>query len=767
MLDFALSLLGTILYPLFSVLFLVIKLAQDLFYAFAGMGDNIYFEGQQVTAGNSGDMWDTGIVYRLLQTELVKDMLISIIMLALVLVLVFTAMAFIKNVYASKPKTWQEIVGNAFKGLANFIFIPVCCLLGVWLGNILLKAINGATSLGGSSYMDRKLFIAAAYNSNEYRRKDKVEDKDIEDIQNLVDKYEIIGSDGDHVEFDANHDPNDVEYFANVVDMVYSETDVSIYDHYHVEIHYQLWGINYLTLVVGGIFMLYVLVSLAFAMIRRMFILLMLFIISPALCAMYPLDDGSAAGQWKKTFIKETIGAYSAVAGMNLFFSLLPLIDKIEYGATGGLLAGLTELFLLVAGLFVVKEFISLIGGYIGSDDAFSKGNSLMKSTTKAIKDYPKTAAQKTGAFVGTTVGALAPAAEGFGKFAKTAADMTGKLAKPVIKKAGQGLHWVGDKAGQGLHWVGDKVGNTKVGKKVGDAASKVGSGVKKAGQWVGDKASKAGHWVGDKASKAGHWVGDKAGKAGRWISNKTGVTGDDLKEMGENAVETGKGLLSGGKGILQSIYKLSGAQAAVEAGAEAYGKSSKEQEGYRKAAKEGDVGQEKAKENVDGLTNSMTGRIDAMSTQVLNAMGDSFAEAMFKKFTKGKTGFDITDLGLTKTSKQSDLAEIDRVLSRLQSYQDRIHNAPSQSVADSIIADAIKFAQTTDAGGNETLQAALDSALGSFLEAQTTYTVDLSGPVEDMVAASKEAAEALAETFKREIKDIAAEVREEKKKKK
>ena len=337
MLDFILGVVGTILYPIFSVIFVVINLLQSIFYQLAGIGTTHYqtgrswFSNTTITAENDGGEGSTGLIYYLLTSNLVKNLFLSILVLAVLLIIVFTAMAFIKNAYASKQKSWQEIVGNAFKGLANFIFIPVCCLLGVWLSNILLNAINGATSGGGATNMSRKLFICCAYDANRYRYKDEVSEGDVKDIESLVKKNPIIDDDGRKVtlEFDVNHDKTDQEYFANIVDNVYAQSDVGIHWYWQVDDHYDLFNFNYLVLVVGGVFMLYVLIGLAYAMVKRMFILLMLFVISPAICAMYPLDEGSAVGSWKKDFIKYTIAAYGAIAGMNLFFAILPSVSAI------------------------------------------------------------------------------------------------------------------------------------------------------------------------------------------------------------------------------------------------------------------------------------------------------------------------------------------------------------------------------------------------------------------------------------------------------
>lgn len=423
--------IGGLIYPLFSIIFLFINILQNIFYVFAGVGvdgrqNTINFGNQPITNDNDGGTNSTGLIYHMLQTDLIKNLLISIMILGVFLLIIFTAMAFIKSAYSDKPKTWQTIVGNAIKGLANFIFVPVCCLLGIWLGNIVLGAINGATSSGGASYMDRKLFIAAAYNANSFRlnNQDQSEIMKDESKYNRVCKIYAMA----YLE-DAGWNPSETSlnnakshvkkdqtygYYANLVDQCYGQGEISIYEWYSVEQGYQLFSINYLVLIVGGVFMMFVLVSLAYAMIRRMFILLMLFVISPALCGMYPLDEGKAVGSWKGDFIKQVTSAYSAVAGMNLFFSLLPLIDKINFGSyftffgkTGGMTGivdSLVQLIILICGLMVVKEFISMITGYIGGENAYDKGASMRSSIKKTGKEQYKNAKDKIS---GATSGAF------------------------------------------------------------------------------------------------------------------------------------------------------------------------------------------------------------------------------------------------------------------------------------------------------------------------------------------------------------------------
>lgn len=147
---------------------------------------------------------------------------------------------------------------------------------------------------------------------------------------------------------------------------------------------------------------------LTFGMIKRLFMLVFLYVVSPVLCAMYPLDGGTAVGGWKKQFISNTISAYGAVAGMNLFFSIAPLIQNIELssatmpGTSAELVnsLGIISLLLTIAGLYVVKDFVSLINGYIGANDAMNDGKGLwssVKDRVKGVRD--KAGAKVSGAF--------------------------------------------------------------------------------------------------------------------------------------------------------------------------------------------------------------------------------------------------------------------------------------------------------------------------------------------------------------------------------
>ncbi len=409
MINAILGVIGMIIYPLFSIFFVFVDLLQSLFYVFAGIGD-VRFGNTPISGNNDGGENSTGLLYYLLNTDVVKNILISMTILALFLLVIFTTLAFLKSIYAEKPKSWKDILSSAVKGLVNFVVLPVCCLLGVWVGNIILQAVNGATSTGGSTMLSRKLFICCAYNANVYRGESPKNDGG-KLINDLLDKNDWLKKE---VGISSVDNDKESEYYAEVLDQLFAVSTkdgkrlgITLYT--DVNQYYTLYEINYLILIVGGLFMSYVMVNVTYGMIKRIFILLMLFVVSPALCAMYPLDDGAVVKTWTGDVKKNILSAYGAVAGMNLMFSFLPLIQNINLvfpwqGVGDFFLNSIIQLLLLICALFCMNDFISMITGYVGGNNAFGDGKSLRGQTQGALKKYGKATVEKGvkvgGAFV-------------------------------------------------------------------------------------------------------------------------------------------------------------------------------------------------------------------------------------------------------------------------------------------------------------------------------------------------------------------------------
>lgn len=759
------SVIGTLLYPLFSIIFVLIKAIQEVFYAFAGIGSSS-FDGTPIGSGTTGAENDQGILYFLLNNELVKNMLISIALLALFLVVIFTTMAFIKNVYSAKPKGWQEIVGNAIKGLANFVILPVCVLLGVWLGNVLLQAINGATSNGSSTSMERKLFIACAYNANLYRTGNET-GRDM-----AVEVYkEAYGT--DPTEKDVPNGLTDEEY-ADIVDRIYAETDMDIHAYWTVGRHYSLWQINYIVLIVGGIFMLYVLGSLAFAMVKRLFYILVLFIISPGVCALYPLDEGSAVKSWSGEVKKQVLSAYGAVAGLNIFLSLVPLVDKIsifESGVFG--INDIVQIFILVTGLLVVKDLIGLISGFVGGDNAYSTGSSLMKQSKDAVVKNAGKAVRWGGVFArpiaGTAKGLWNIGKTGAGEVSnhvKHSMDVRREKKRRETQQEKYGHLSREDRQARISELSRRNADRQNVGEYSGSVLTSD-EAIEKA-KGVGIKLTKAEKKQLQNSKEPGFWT-----QSGRKIVEKTKMFGEGIKnsETGKVIGEEAKNAWDGTKALLKTVYDRSGAKGTVEKVTGEYDASVKMYDKYLKAEKEGKFGEHKVFGDLKKAVRAADKDSLNLATETINAMGDKFGDVFAKLLTGGKLGdggaFAQT-MGLNSKSTKADIANVDKILDRIYNYRDLINNSTGQA-REEYIKSAIKFTTDTDANGNIQVQKALSDALNEFASdaVKTGGIVELnSETIKEMTKASSDAFNSAVKEFERNIDKLVKEVAKKEEKK-
>ena len=835
MVDWILGVIGGLLYPLFSIIYVCIDGLQGLFYALAGIGNvsfgasNNWGGGESISAGNSGALTDTGLINYLFQYPLVKNLLMSIMLLALFLIIIFTVMAFIKNAYSAKQKGWKEIIGNSIKGLANFIFIPVCCLLGVWLANILLQAINGATSgTGGGTQMSRKLFIAAAYNSNEFRNPDMTEEElneKVAELKEWLDDKSQGWHTLKHLETGESFtmssadilDGKDAEYYANIVDQIHQNYNRDIYSWWAVEKWYSLWEVNYIVLVVGGVFMLYALGSLAFAMVRRMFLLVILFIVSPGMCAMYPLDEGKAVGQWKDNFIKNVLSAHGSVAAINIFYALLPLIDNIHFASAisaVGVLDDLLQVFILTVGLMCVKEFTGLLSGFIGGEDAFNKGTSIMKES----KEKAKSGFHKATRFAGT----VSPYAAGA---AKTFFDVNAAMGKSIGSGVSKGVdkakaHHEENKAlsyaKRNDMYKTDAEGN--VVDEYDTAAARKAMAAEKQGKLEAKASKKAGKLVA-KELKRGIKDEDKISKLmetgmsrqqaeyeylfnsneskkqqkqveknerkeerKEWKKGRAERLADGTATLGDTFADAWSKTKKGARSAIRTAYEESGAKKVVDEYVDEWHGSRDRLASRDKAIAAGPGGKDKAAATMKKIMDK--GDYDAST--LVTAGGTAGAAALNIVLSGGKFEIDGKELDIKSTygvdpkspTAAQDLSYFDQTMNKMATFAKRINEAQSLEVKAMNLKAAGEFAANFDAQGNSVLESAMQDFANQIAEAiaetekdqdkvKNGETVELKNAVKidetsikGMAEASKELGQAVHKALSTNVSKLLEEIR-------
>ncbi len=382
---------GMILYNLCIPFFWLINLCETLYRKFAGL-EVVYDNGTPI----EGD-----IVVYLVQSDIVQNVFISILILGLFLLIIFTILAIVKNQYADKPKPVSGIISNSFKGLLLFWVVPIACIVGLAVGNVVLRMVDEATStqVSGESNSAGMLFIAGAYSANELRDSDGDTDDQVDKLIEIYESHDtLFVSIGINSEGDCTADK--LSKAADIVDNAFVSGEIghSIYNFTSVYYYYDMFQINYLSIWVGGAFLCYCLVIITWGLLGRIFKVVILYAFSPAVLAVYPHDEGKAFKDWRGEFIKNATMGYTSVAVLNIFYSVLPVINRFDFFYVDGLTNAFIRLLITISAFMMVKDFLGTVANWFGTGDAYKAGADVKKGVTDKLK---KGVSKVSGAFQG------------------------------------------------------------------------------------------------------------------------------------------------------------------------------------------------------------------------------------------------------------------------------------------------------------------------------------------------------------------------------
>ena len=489
----------------------VADICQLIFRKFAGVSSTgMTVNGQSTEGPFAGD-----VALSFLESPIVRNMFFALLILAIVLLLITTFVAVIRTEFAKDGNNnKRKAIKHAFRGLVNFIAVPVVSVFALMMGNVVLRAIDGAISSGSSQYISYQIFISGAYNGNRARNSENNTDetggydagsfgallagtsgddangfgnfgiflddksgtnrrraadkidmcfangyaykvgtglitgtmyKNITDpstIGDAVTKVNEISENAKTIDYSRTNFYNDgwflenckVEYqtqkdgstYVNDSDsvkdkIVFKTGDIINFSPYNVGLVYYYYDLNLFgegcfNYLIGGIAMVFATWTLLLAvlgLIKRVFMIVTLFVVSAPICAIYPLDEGKALERWRTEFIKEVLAAYSLVVVMNLFLSLLPIFSQMDI-FVGSELGALTDfgnyfgrVLVILGGLTFFKGAAKTIANIIGAGD-------ILGDSDQAKGAFKANVGRVVG--VGAALGALGKSAAKGGK---------------------------------------------------------------------------------------------------------------------------------------------------------------------------------------------------------------------------------------------------------------------------------------------------------------------------------------------------------------
>ena len=124
---------------------------------------------------------------------------------------------------------------------------------------------------------------------------------------------------------------------------------------------YRMSAINPFLLIFSTALVTTILWTTIWGLIKRIYEVVLLFLMLPAVCATMPIDEGARFGKWTKELMDKIFAAYSVLIMLNLYFVLIPIVKDV----TSDLIT-LGDIPNTITGMFgAISTAISSFGGWI------------------------------------------------------------------------------------------------------------------------------------------------------------------------------------------------------------------------------------------------------------------------------------------------------------------------------------------------------------------------------------------------------------------
>lgn len=149
----------------------------------------------------------------------------------------------------------------------------------------------------------------------------------------------------------------------------YSDSGLNVIDNFD-----ELWtakvfegGYNWFTVIVGGCTMLVILAMAALNMIKRLYDIVLLFLLAPLAASTIPSDDGAKFKAWRDVTIGKVFSAYGTIFAFNIFFLIVPIVNSVEFFPEDKFQNALTHLFMLIGGGLAVSSASLIVSQILGT----------------------------------------------------------------------------------------------------------------------------------------------------------------------------------------------------------------------------------------------------------------------------------------------------------------------------------------------------------------------------------------------------------------
>ena len=307
----------------------------EIFSAIAGVTD-VTVNGQKVN-----------IIEYLIGDSTVGTIFWCVFILAVGLTCIFGIAALVKNMIANNRNV-SSIIGKIGLALLGTMAMLTVVILGILISNSVLTLVSAIFQIGNTAKLSNALFNACV---GEWLNGYSVAEVDITScsVSKILGEYNATAFGIWPISWKGNG-------------MINPETFL------------------YLPAMISSIALTIAMVVAIINLAKRVYEIILLYLVMPVSMATLPLDDGARFKIWRETFITKIILAYGTVFSVNIFVLLLPLISKMHIAGVGGFGNAMFLIFMIIGGAMVIPAGQSLFARLFGQADDMHAGGSFLHS---------------------------------------------------------------------------------------------------------------------------------------------------------------------------------------------------------------------------------------------------------------------------------------------------------------------------------------------------------------------------------------------------
>lgn len=384
------TMLSEFLIGLFTMLCALLDFIESIFNVFAGIAP-VRVDGKTVS-----------LLDAMFQLEAISTVFTYVTVMAVAICFIFTIYKTAKSISdmtLENKNPISKVLGDGLKAAVTFLLIPFLCIFMLQMTTVISKQTITAfdAAQGGSASVGTILFLTAGIDADI----DTTEEKD------LISGEIVFKVKGRNPHF---QDDTRGPYMNGTAD--YRDLE-QVREDFHIA------NFNYLVGFTAGILLFLVLAGSVLVFVRRIFELLLLYIVSPLFVSTIPLDDGTMFAKWRELFVAKFFSGFGTIFAMRYYLMLVPTIcssNLVLYDMSlpnAAMINNVLRIFFVVGGAWAVYQAQTLILEILSPEAGMAEKQSTAMITGMMMSGASMGMAAATGGMSALARGAAGSAAGG------------------------------------------------------------------------------------------------------------------------------------------------------------------------------------------------------------------------------------------------------------------------------------------------------------------------------------------------------------------